>query len=42
MVQKKIPILTQNTSFANATGKIDYQFTNDYMFRAIFQKTNES
>lgn len=38
MVQKKIPILTQNTSFANATGKIDYQFTNDYMFRAIFQK----
>lgn len=25
-------------SYRNATGKIDYQFTNDYMFRAILQE----
>jgi predicted transposase/invertase (TIGR01784 family) len=25
-------------SFKNATGRIDYRFTNDYMFRAILQK----
>jgi predicted transposase/invertase (TIGR01784 family) len=29
---------TQNTSLEQATGTIDYSFTNDYMFRAILQK----
>lgn len=29
-----------NPSFENATGKIDYTMTNDYMFRAILQ-TNQ-
>ena len=28
------------TSYQNATGNIDYKFTNDYMFRAILQKHN--
>ena len=27
-----------STSFQNATGKIDYGLTNDYMFRYILQK----
>jgi hypothetical protein len=27
----------QATSFRNATGKIDYTMTNDYMFRAVLQ-----
>jgi len=25
-------------SYENATGKIDYTFTNDYMFRVLLQK----
>ena len=29
------------TRFENATGPIDFGFTNDYMFRAILQKNNK-
>ena len=31
----------KNTSFKNATGKIDYTLTNDYMFRAVLQENNK-
>ena len=27
-----------NTSFAEATGKLDYRLTNDCMFHVVFQK----
>lgn len=31
----------KNTSLANATGKIDYPLTNDYMFRAVLQENEK-
>ena len=31
----------KSTSFENASGTIDYRFTNDYMFRAILQKNQK-
>lgn len=31
----------QATSFRNATGKIDYTMTNDYMFRAVLQENEK-
>ena len=33
--------MQQNKSFASATGKIEYGFTNDYMFRAVLQKNKK-
>ncbi len=32
---------TQATTFRNATGKIDYTMTNDYMFRAVLQENEK-
>lgn len=32
---------TQQKTFHNATGKIDYPLTNDYMFRAVLQKNQK-
>lgn len=34
---KRLMNPAQATSFRNATGKIDYTMTNDYMFRAVLQ-----
>lgn len=31
----------KNISLANATGKIDYPLTNDYMFRAVLQENKK-
>ncbi|MCD8097450.1 MAG: Rpn family recombination-promoting nuclease/putative transposase [Lachnospiraceae bacterium] len=31
-----------NTSFLNATGRIDYNMTNDYMFRAVLQRSEHT
>lgn len=38
MKHKQVSALLNSTGLENATGKIDYSFTNDYMFRAILQK----
>lgn len=38
MKNKQISVPFNSTGLENATGKIDYSFTNDYMFRAILQK----
>ncbi|MDE6635379.1 MAG: Rpn family recombination-promoting nuclease/putative transposase [Lachnospiraceae bacterium] len=38
MKKKKIYAPADSVNLANATGAIDYCFTNDYMFRAILQK----
>lgn len=38
MFQKLTSSLSAHDSLDSATGIIDYQFTNDYMFRAILQK----
>ncbi len=33
---------TANISFLNATGRIDYNMTNDYMFRAVLQRSEHT
>ncbi|MDE6636232.1 MAG: Rpn family recombination-promoting nuclease/putative transposase, partial [Lachnospiraceae bacterium] len=38
MKKKKTYAPADTVDFADATGAIDYCFTNDYMFRAILQK----
>lgn len=38
MKKKKTHVPADTVNFADATGAIDYCFTNDYMFRAILQK----
>ena len=32
----------QNYNFLSATGKIEYNMTNDYMFRIVLQKNEET
>lgn len=41
MNQIKNNQIFSNTDFRNATGTIDYNMTNDYMFRAVLQKNNK-
>ena len=39
MLMKQEPVLrNSSTSYLNATGKIDYGLTNNYMFRVILQE----